>query len=293
MLIPTRLPFTSTSAPPELPGWYGCVGLYEALESRDAQLVAPEAAHDAECHGLADAKRVADREHHVTDLHLFGLGESNRGQLRQLDLEHGQVGIGIGAHHASRDFSGIGQCDLDLVDRFDDVLVGENIAVVADDDTGAQPLAALDAGIKLLAEEIAEHRVVHEGCRGRLTSWLVKMLTTDGIALRAAPLNEVIVDWVGASCSGSGSLIVTTSLRRFQESKSGRSVETTNSTARQIVAVWQKVSQSLRMNQESVGLSADKLPMQNHWYQNGRTRKPKNFLEPAPALFGEHGQSFC
>src|SRR5262245_11542274 len=112
-----------------------------------------------------------------------------------------------------------------------------------------------------------------KGCRGRLTSWLVKMLTPDGMALRAAPLNEVIVDWPGASSCGWGSLIVTTSLRKLQDSKSGRSVETTNSTARQTVAVWQKVSQSLRMNKKSVGASAHRIPVESHRYQTGRTRQ--------------------
>src|SRR5262244_3967303 len=85
-----------------------------------------------------------------------------------------------------------------------------------------------------------------KGWRGRLTSWLVKMLTTDGIALRAAPLNDVTALGAVVSCVG-GSLIATTFPRGFQESRSGRSVETTNSAPRQMVAVWQKVSQSLRM----------------------------------------------
>ena len=46
-----------------------------------------------------------------------------------------------------------------------------------------------------------------------MTSWLVKMLTTEGIALRAALLNDVTPPWPGVSCGG-GSLIATTILRR-------------------------------------------------------------------------------
>src|SRR5687768_11576226 len=76
------------------------------------------------------------------------------------------------------------------------------------------------------------------------------MLTTDGIALRAAPLNDVSVDWLAVS-GGGGSLMVTTSLCSCHENRSGRSVDTTNSTARQTVAVWQKVSHSLRMRRQS------------------------------------------
>src|SRR6266850_590885 len=117
-----------------------------------------------------------------------------------------------------------------------------------------------------------------KGCRWRLTSWLVKMLTTDGIALRAAPLNDVTALWLTGSC-GCGSLIVTTLPRGFQESRSGRSVETTNSAARQMVAVWQKVSQSLRMGQEFAGLSADKLLMEMHPHEKGRTRQQEPYVE--------------
>src|SRR5688572_10540865 len=99
------------------------------------------------------------------------------------------------------------------------------------------------------------------------------MFTTEGIALRAAPLNDVIGGWLAVSSRGScGSLIVTTSLRRFQESRSGRSVETTNSTAREMVAVWQNVSHSLRME-----------------IVRTRRRGWKEFLETQPLICGEFG----
>src|SRR5688572_2996296 len=84
------------------------------------------------------------------------------------------------------------------------------------------------------------------GWRGRLTSWLVKMLTTAGMALRAASLNDAVTR-TGASAWVSRSLTVTTLLREFQVRRSGRNVETTKSTARQTVAVWANISQSLRM----------------------------------------------
>ena len=55
--------------------------------------------------------------------------------------------------------------------------------------------------------------------------------------------------WLIAATGSSlcGSLIVTTSPDGVVESRSGRKVEITNSTARHTVAVWQNVSQSLRM----------------------------------------------
>jgi len=65
-----------------------------------------------------------------------------------------------------------------------------------------------------------------------------------GIALRAASLKEAVAR---AGASGGGSFTATTLPRMFQVSKSGRNVETTNSSARQIVALCAKMSQSLRM----------------------------------------------
>ena len=88
--------------------------------------------------------------------------EGDRGQLLQLDLEHREVGLGIGADHARRHLARVGERDFDLVHRLDHVVVGEDVALLADDHARAQALAALRPGIDLLAEEVAEQRVVHE-----------------------------------------------------------------------------------------------------------------------------------
>jgi hypothetical protein len=71
------------------------------------------------------------------------------------------------------------------------------------------------------------------------------MLTTVGIALRAASLYDAIAR-DGATAA---SRVVTTSTlaRVVEPSRSGRNVDTTNRMARQIVVVWAKMSQSLRM----------------------------------------------
>src|SRR6187431_2739308 len=71
------------------------------------------------------------------------------------------------------------------------------------------------------------------------------MLTTVGIAFRAASLYDANAR-VGATAA---SRVVTTSTlaRVVEPRRSGRSVDTTNRMARQIVVVWAKMSQSLRM----------------------------------------------
>src|SRR5262245_38426006 len=114
------------------------------------------------------------------------------------------------------------------------------------------------------------------------------MLTTAGIALRTALLNDVTA--AGAASSRCGSRTVTTSPCGAPASRSGRRVETTNSTARHTVAVWQNVSQSLRMDQEIVGLIPD------DFLRKGRTGSVGKLFEcvilphwarvPAPAASG-------
>src|SRR5512134_4163097 len=90
------------------------------------------------------------------------------------------------------------------------------------------------------------------GERGRFTSWLVKMLTTAGIAWRAASRNDV-TGRPGVSVRGS--VTVTTAPRLFQERRSGRSVETTNRAARQTVAVCANMSQNFRIGRGRRGVA--------------------------------------
>ena len=58
----------------------------------------------------------------------------------------------------------------DLVGSFDDVIIGQNIALTADDDAGTQAGGTL-AGFGAAAEEIAEQRIVDQRV-ARLTDFL-------------------------------------------------------------------------------------------------------------------------
>ena len=81
------------------------------------------------------------------------------------------------------------------------------------------------------------------GWRFIFTSLLVRMLTTAGIALRAASRTDA--GWM-ATPSPAGVRAGAGSAGR-PGSRSGRSVATTKKAARQMVAVWAKISQSLRI----------------------------------------------
>ena len=53
----------------------GGIGLDEELIIADADLGARHRRDDAVRHRLSDAERIADRQHHVADLQIVGIGE--------------------------------------------------------------------------------------------------------------------------------------------------------------------------------------------------------------------------
>jgi len=80
----------------------GGIGLDEVLEGVDAEMIAAQRRDDAHGHGLADAERIADCQHHITDRCLINLRQRDGRQIRQVDLDHGEIGFRIGAHHFGR-----------------------------------------------------------------------------------------------------------------------------------------------------------------------------------------------
>ena len=121
-------------------------------------------ADDAHRHGLADAERVADREHDVADADLVGVAERQRLQVGAVDLQHRQVARLVGADDLRLEGAAVGQFDADLLGAVDHVVVGEDVAVRPDDDAGAEaalaPLRRLRPlrpwPTELIAEELAE-----------------------------------------------------------------------------------------------------------------------------------------
>ena len=137
------------------------IGLDEIFEVVDVQVVAPQRGDDAERDGLADAERVADRQHHVSDARLLHVAEHDHRQAPGLDPDHGEVGFGIGADDIGRRLAAIGQADLDLVGALDHVVVGQDVAVGADDHARAQA-GHLFLRRQLVAEEALEKRILQQ-----------------------------------------------------------------------------------------------------------------------------------
>ena len=121
------------------------IGLDEVLEAIDAEMVAPERADDAHRDGVAEAERIADREHDVADLQMLHRAERDGRQVFAVGLEHGEIRFGIDAAHMRMQLASIGQYELDIVGAFDDVVIREHVAFGRDDDAGAEARGAAGA----------------------------------------------------------------------------------------------------------------------------------------------------
>ena len=253
VLMPSRLPATSTSAPPELPGLIAASVWMKFSKVLMPRRVAAERADDARGHGLADVERVADRQHDVADLQVVDVAEVDHRQLVEVDLEHRDVRFRIGADRLGARRAAVAERHLDVVGAFDDVVVGEQVAGRRDDHARAEAdLALLGRLARAVAEEEAEHRVVaarplRDAAGGDADDRRRGPLGGAGVARRrragadqrdAAHRRGQRHDRRGAAATtGSGPRLI----------QAGLSVATTNSSATAIVTVCENRSQALRI----------------------------------------------
>src|ERR1019366_1732224 len=145
-------------------GGDGRVGLDEVFVGFNAQVGATGGADNSHGHGFADAEGIADRESVVADLDLGRVADHDGRQSGSVDLEDGDIGLGIGADDAGFELALVGEGHFDVRGFVDDMIVGEDVTLGADDHAGAEPLLtlflrfALDAAAALgtIAEELAE-----------------------------------------------------------------------------------------------------------------------------------------
>ena len=121
---------------------------------------------------LADAERIAHCQHPVPHLEAVGFGKCDGRQFAGIDFQHGQVGFRIGTDDVGGYGLAVGQRHLDFIRSLDDVLIGENVTVRADDHPGAQIGHFAWARIQAIAKEIAEDRIL-QGRVGRAADFLL------------------------------------------------------------------------------------------------------------------------
>ena len=113
------------------------VDLHEVVEAAGADH-AVLGRNDARGDRIAQPERIADRDHRIADPDRVGVRELDVGQgLVCVDLEHGEIGVRIGADHRRRQLPAVRHGDRNLAGIGDHVIVGRDVAVLVEDEAGA------------------------------------------------------------------------------------------------------------------------------------------------------------
>ena len=110
-------------------------------------------------------ERIAEGKHDVTDLDVIGIGERECGEVVRVDLQHRKIARRIRADQLRVDAAPIGELDRDVFRSVDHVVIGQDVAVGAYDDAGAERGLTLLRHLRPLLpfpEEPAERRIVRE-----------------------------------------------------------------------------------------------------------------------------------
>src|SRR5690606_34146778 len=125
----------------------GGIGLDKVLVHIDAKPVTTQRGHDPQGRGLTHPERVANGQHNVAHAQTLVFVEFNGLYLGQCDLQHREIGFRVGPHHFGVRLPPVVQRHTNRIGRLHHVVVGENVAVAADDYTRAEA-----AGLPTLTE---------------------------------------------------------------------------------------------------------------------------------------------
>ena len=117
---------------------------------------------------LADAEGIADGKHEIAHLHRIGIGELDGRQVAPDvadDAQDREIGALVLQHDLGIELAAIGERHTDLIGKLNDVIVGDDQAIGADDDPGAERALHALAGpaTEGVAEELAEEGIGEEG----------------------------------------------------------------------------------------------------------------------------------
>src|SRR5262249_21162608 len=94
---------------------------------------------DAARDGVVEAERVADGDDRVADLHAGGVGQRERLDLRgrRVDVDDGDVGADVGTDDGRLVGGAVVELHRDGARAVDDVVVGDDVALVVVEEAGA------------------------------------------------------------------------------------------------------------------------------------------------------------
>ncbi len=116
---------------------------------------------------MSNAERIADGQHQIANLQRIGVGELQGGKCLavSLDPQHGDIGLLILKDDLGVELPTVGQGNTNLcgLAAADDVIIGDDDAIRADDHARAQRvLDPLSRHAEPIAEEAAEEGVVEQ-----------------------------------------------------------------------------------------------------------------------------------
>ena len=139
------------------------------------------------------AEGVADGKHPFAHLEVLAVAHGDDMKIGSVDLDEGKVGGGVAADYGSREVTVVVECDLEALGISDHMVVGHDIAVLADDHARAQTallltglllllrLAALGLAEEIFKERIAGIRAVALAAHLRRGETLDRHHTVDGL----------------------------------------------------------------------------------------------------------------
>ncbi len=164
VLMPARRPSVVTSAPPLLPGLMAASVWMKILIVAARYLGARLRRHDAHGHGLADAERIADRQHQIADLHPVGIREGHDRQASRPWARSSAPPDRCGDRTVSTRAlnSRLSDSATTISVPPDHMIVGQDDAVGAHDHARAQALLHALAHLGRGAEELRKEGIVGE-----------------------------------------------------------------------------------------------------------------------------------
>src|SRR5262249_6383278 len=91
---------------------------------------------DPRRHRLLEPKRTSQGDDPLTLLEPVRIAKPGKGQALRVDLDYGQVGLGIGTHPLGPEYAAIGQRNLHLVGVAGHVVIGKYVTIRAYYDSG-------------------------------------------------------------------------------------------------------------------------------------------------------------
>jgi len=154
---PHRLPAQIDQGPAGIAHVDRGVRLNEVLVRGDVEAAPALGADDARRHRVTEPQRVAHGEHPFADLQRLGIAQRYGRQTVGRDADDRHVGLRIRPDDLGVQGTAVDQLDHDLVGVRDDVVVGEDMSLLGNDEAGAvRPLDLLAARRLLLGQPPAE-----------------------------------------------------------------------------------------------------------------------------------------